>query len=100
MYAAGPCLLLALDRLGRNAPRRVLEAAMLDLTVCPEAGCSSPAEIFDREALQSTDGPTDHVRTRCLNQHHFLLPAERLISLHPVDVRDVAADALPSPHSD
>ena len=68
MYAAGPCLLLALDRLGRNAPGSALEAAMLDLSICPEAGCSSPAE--------------------------------RLISLHPVDVRDVAADALPSPHCD
>jgi hypothetical protein len=59
---------------------------MLDLTFCPEAGCSSPAEIFHRSALQSTDGPTHHVRIRCLNRHHFLLPAERLISAHPVDV--------------
>jgi hypothetical protein len=66
---------------------------MLDLTVCPEAGCSSPAEIFDRSALPSTDGPIDHVRIRCLNRHHFLLPAERLISAHPVDMPDVAADA-------
>jgi hypothetical protein len=86
MYAARPCLLLRLYRLGRNAPRSPLEAAMLDLTVCPEAGCSSPAEIFDRSALPSTDGPIDHVRIRCLNRHHFLL-----------DVRDVVADALPSP---
>jgi hypothetical protein len=66
---------------------------MLDLTVCPEPGCSSPAEIFDRWALQSSDGPTDHVRTRCLNRHHFLLPAEGLIPAQPVDVPDVAADA-------
>jgi len=73
---------------------------MLDLTVCPEADCSSPAEILDRSALQSTDGPIEHVRTRCLNRHHFLLPAERLISAHPVDVRDVAADALPLAPSD
>jgi hypothetical protein len=73
---------------------------MLDLTLCPEEGCSSPAEIFDRSALQSTDGPTEHVRTRCLNRHHFLLPADRLISADPVDVLDVAAEALPSPLGD
>jgi hypothetical protein len=69
---------------------------MLDLTACPEPSCSSPAQIFDRSALQSTDGPIEHVRIRCLNWHNFLLPVEMLTSPHAVDVPEVAADALPS----
>ena len=70
---------------------------MLDLTVCPEPTCSSPAQIFDRSALESTDGPIEHVRTRCLNRHVFLLPVERLTSPHVVPVPDVPADSVPSP---
>jgi hypothetical protein len=54
---------------------------MLDLTVCPEPSCSSAAQIFDRSALQSTDGPIEHVRIRCLNRHRFLLPVEMLAAL-------------------
>jgi len=73
---------------------------MLDLTVCPEQGCSSAAQIFDRSAWESTDGPIEHVRIRCLNQHHFLLPVAMLTSPHAVDVPDLAADALPSPPGD
>jgi len=70
---------------------------MLDLTVCPDPACSSPAQIFDRSAVQSTDGSIEHVRTRCLNRHYFLLPVEMLTSPHAVDVPEVAADALPPP---
>lgn len=70
---------------------------MLDLTACPEPGCSSPAQIVDRSALPSTDGPIEHVRVRCLNRHHFLMPAGRLNSPRMLDVPTVGADALPSP---
>jgi hypothetical protein len=80
--------------------RTDLEVAVLDLTVCPEPSCSSPAYIVDRSAMESTDGPIEHARTRCLNRHHFLLPVERLTSLHAADVPDAAADALPSPSAD
>ena len=73
---------------------------MLDLTVCPEPRCSSPAEIYDRSALRSTDGPIEHVRIRCLNRHHFLLPAERLTSAHHTGVPEVAAEPLPPAQSD
>jgi hypothetical protein len=73
---------------------------MLDLTVCPEPSCSSAAQIVDRSALQSTDGPIEHVRIRCLNRHHFLLPVEMLTSPHPADVPDVVAATLPSPPGD
>jgi hypothetical protein len=55
---------------------------MLDLTACPEPGCQSPAEIIDRCAFGSTDGPIEHVRIRCLYRHTFLLPAEMLRSPH------------------
>ena len=73
---------------------------MLDLTACPEPSCSSPAQIVDRSAWQSTDGPIEHVRIQCLNRHHFLLPVEMLTSPHAVDVPIVAADVLPSPPGD
>jgi hypothetical protein len=63
---------------------------MLDLTYCPEPGCDSPAEIVDRYALASTDGPIEHVAVRCLHRHWFFMPADRLATPHPVvDRRDV-----------
>ena len=51
----------------------------MDLTRCPE--CWAPAEIVDRDVLQSTDGPIEHARVRCLERHVFFLPVERLCSL-------------------
>jgi hypothetical protein len=40
-----------------------------DLVACPEPGCGATAEIVDRYALGSTDGPVSMVRTRCLGRH-------------------------------
>ena len=57
----------------------------LDLVVCPE--CSAPAEVVDRFALPSTDGPVEHVEVACLARHRFLLPATSLPVLPSVDVR-------------
>jgi hypothetical protein len=51
---------------------------MLSLTACPEPACVSPAEITDRYALWSTDGPIEHASTRCLFRHHFTLPTAML----------------------
>jgi len=51
---------------------------MLSLTVCPEPGCHAPAEIVDRCAMGSTDGPVEHVRIRCVRRHWFFLPAAAL----------------------
>ncbi len=48
----------------------------MDLTTCPE--CGALAEIRDRHVLQSTDGPIEHARVRCVQRHHFFLPVERL----------------------
>jgi hypothetical protein len=62
---------------------------MLDLTYCPEPDCGSPAEIVDRYALPSTDGPIEHVAVRCLQRHWFFMPTERLATPVVVDRRDV-----------
>ena len=45
----------------------------LELTDCPD--CGLPAEVIDRSTLQSTDGPVDHVKTRCVVGHWFTTPA-------------------------
>lgn len=48
----------------------------LDLTACPE--CGSPAEIEWRAVCESTDGPVEHAKVRCVAHHVFLLPTARL----------------------
>jgi hypothetical protein len=53
----------------------------MDMTNCPE--CGHPAEVFDRHVLESTDGPVEHARVRCVQRHHFFLPVSRLRSPAP-----------------
>jgi hypothetical protein len=48
----------------------------MDTTTCPD--CAAPAEVTERFALESTDGPIEHVRLRCVRQHWFLLPTASL----------------------
>lgn len=48
----------------------------LSLTTCP--ACSAPAEISDRFALESSDGPIEHVRVRCVRRHWFAAPSALL----------------------
>jgi hypothetical protein len=48
----------------------------MDVTTCPE--CGAPAEVTDRSALESTDGPIEHVKIQCLRRHWFLMPAGSL----------------------
>lgn len=43
---------------------------------CPE--CDLPAEVTDRFALGSTDGPVDHVAVACAGGHHFRMAVDRL----------------------
>ena len=52
----------------------------MDLTTCPE--CAAPAEITDRFVLESTDGPVDHARVRCVRGHWFLLSVRTLERAH------------------
>jgi hypothetical protein len=49
---------------------------LLIILSCPE--CEVPAEVTDRFSLTSTDGPVDHVELRCIADHHFRMPAEKL----------------------
>ena len=72
--AAGPALLFTHPRCSDD--RSVETRDELDLVVCPE--CAAPAEVVDRFALPSTDGPVEHVKVACLMQHRFLLPAAAL----------------------
>jgi hypothetical protein len=51
---------------------------MLWLVPCPDASCGALAEISDRITIGSTDGPVEHVRTLCLDGHHFFMPASRV----------------------
>jgi hypothetical protein len=44
---------------------------MLQLTECWEPECTAPAEILDAYVCESTDGPVEHFRVRCLNGHYF-----------------------------
>jgi hypothetical protein len=50
----------------------------MELVRCPDTSCTGPAEVVDRWRLASTDGPADHVRTRCLHRHMFTVLADRL----------------------
>lgn len=49
---------------------------MLILLPCPD--CGYPAEVTDRFALNSTDGPVDHVALQCAGGHHFRMPVDAL----------------------
>jgi hypothetical protein len=61
----------------------------MDLTTCPE--CRAPAEVVERAVLESTDGPIEHARVRCVDRHVFFMPTERLRSAGEAVRRSVAA---------
>ena len=48
----------------------------MDATTCPD--CGAPAEVTDRCAMESTDGPIEHVRVICVRRHWFLMSTESL----------------------
>ncbi len=56
--------------------RREPAVSGLDLHACPE--CGSFAEVEWRAAVDSTDGPVEMAKIRCLHRHSFLLPVENL----------------------
>ena len=70
--------------------RTELPGDELDLVVCPE--CAAPAEVVDRYALPSTDGPVEHVKVQCLGRHWFVLPTA---ALPPVRTVPAAAGTGP-----
>jgi hypothetical protein len=60
----------------------------LVLLACPDTSCGAVAEIVDRITLGSTDGPIDHVKTRCLDGDIFVLPASR--AFRPVPAEELS----------
>lgn len=48
----------------------------METTNCPE--CGTLAEVEWRAVLESTDGPIEHVKIRCVQRHWFLLPTASL----------------------
>jgi hypothetical protein len=63
------------------------------LLSCPD--CGVPAEITERFALPSTDGPVDHIVLHCAAGHHFAMAADRLPPRRPQASRDVQPEGLP-----
>ena len=64
----------------------------MDTTSCPE--CDAPAEVEWRAVLESTGGPVEHAKVRCLRRHRFLLPVAALEAPAPsVRPRPWAASA-------
>lgn len=49
---------------------------MNDTTRCPE--CDDVARVEWRAVLESTDGPIEHCKISCPQDHWFLLPLELL----------------------
>lgn len=63
---------------------------MSDTIACPE--CGAPAWITERFWLDSTDGPLEHLKTGCVNDHWFTPRAETVEQERPaVSDRDIAA---------
>ena len=48
----------------------------MDTTNCP--GCGALAEVEWRAVMESTDGPIQHAKIRCVQKHWFLLPIAAL----------------------
>lgn len=48
----------------------------MEIVDCPE--CGIPAEIEESSWLDSTSGPVEHLKIRCLRRHWFLVPRDRL----------------------
>ena len=65
----------------------------MDTTTCPQ--CGAPAEVNDRFALESTDGPIEHATVVCVVRHRFTMLVERLATSHSGETR--RGDGLPLP---
>lgn len=71
----------------------MMDATPLQLTRCPECGCT--AEIERRTVLASTDGPIEHAKIRCVNRHWCYVPLQVLEDLPRVG--SVRRTARPRP---
>jgi len=46
----------------------------MEIVDCPS--CALPAEVESSAVLESTDGPVEHLRIRCVLEHRFMLPRD------------------------
>jgi hypothetical protein len=60
---------------------------------CPQ--CCAPAQITERFWLDSTDGPTEHLKIGCSN-HHWFTPRADTVQRQQVATPDHDLAALPS----
>jgi hypothetical protein len=60
---------------------------------CPQ--CGAPARITDRFWLDSTDGPTEHLKIGCVHNHWFT-PRADTVQREQVATPDHDLAALPS----
>ena len=51
---------------------------------CPQ--CGAPARITERFRLDSTDGPVEHLKTGCVNNHWLTPRAETVAAPQPAAV--------------
>ena len=66
----------------------------MDTTTCPD--CGALAEVTDRFALESTDGPIEHVRVQCVARHWFLMPTGSLARHRAAERPAVPAPRAPA----
>jgi hypothetical protein len=59
-----------------DAVRADVAAGADKVVPCPE--CDLPADVMECFALDSTDGPVDHVAVACAAGHHFRMAVDRL----------------------
>jgi hypothetical protein len=50
----------------------------METTNCPE--CGALAEVEWRAVTESTDGPIEHAKIRCVQRHWFLLPVTAFVA--------------------
>ena len=67
----------------------------MELTTCPE--CGLVAEVVDRDAWPSTDGPVEHAHVRCVAGHRFVLPVATLALHRAVAAPDGSRRSGPVP---
>ena len=50
---------------------RLVDDTVPDVIACPDPTCRAPAQIVDRWAFGSTNGPVEHAKTGCERGHWF-----------------------------
>ena len=55
-----------------SEPPRDGSSTDLELVACPQ--CGAPAELVSEGWLDSTEGPVEHCRVRCVRRHFFFMP--------------------------